>query len=363
MTELSLSGGCSSVRTVNSGRLEHYLLALKLLHACNLGVKPHMEWSDRIGSRIKLRDLHILMAIADTGSMAKAATKLRISHPAISKTISEMEGTLGVRLLDRGSKGAELTDYGEVLLRCGINIFDEMRQGLRSLEHLSDPNSGEVRLGCTEIIIHSLAPSIARKFVQRYPRVQLDVKLTNPGAYQIQELRERKIDLLITRATGQRLEDDFHSEVLFDEPFVFVVGAQSEFARKRRITLKDIINSNWVLPSYDSAPGVLIAEIFRANNIQRPEPAIKTVSIQLTKSLIASGEFVGILPTSVAALDAPQAALKVLPFGFPGPRISAEIVFLKNRTLIPTVELFIKCAREVARSAIRAPGAKQRADC
>ena len=123
-----------------SGRHDHYLVALNLLHACNLGVKAQMDWSDRIGSRIKLRDLRILMAIADTGSMAKAAAKLRISHPAISKTISDMEGTLGVRLLDRGSKGAELTDYGEVLRRCGINIFDEMRQGLRSLEHLSDPN-------------------------------------------------------------------------------------------------------------------------------------------------------------------------------------------------------------------------------
>jgi DNA-binding transcriptional LysR family regulator len=104
-----------------------------------------MDWSDRIGRRIKLRDLHILMAIADTGSMAKAAAKLRISHPAISKTISDIEGTLGVRLLDRGSQGAELTAYGEVLLRCGTNIFDEMQQGLRSLEYLSDPNSGEVR--------------------------------------------------------------------------------------------------------------------------------------------------------------------------------------------------------------------------
>jgi DNA-binding transcriptional LysR family regulator len=320
-----------------------------------------MDWSDRIGSRVKLRDLHILMAIADTGSMAKAAAKLRISHPAVSKAISDIEGTLGVRLLDRGSQGAELTAYGEVLLRCGINVFDEMQQGLRSLEHLSDPNSGEVRLGCTEIIVHSLAPTIIRRFSQKYPGVQLDVKLANPGEHQIRELRERKIDLLITRATGQLVEDGFHSEILFDEPFVFVVGAQSEFARKRRIALKDIIKSNWVLPSYDSAPGALIADVFRANDFQPPKPAVKTVSIQLTASLVASGEFVGILPTSVAALSAHQAALKVLPLKSSGPRISAEIVFLKNRTLSPAVELFINCAREVAVSLVPAPGARSNA--
>ena len=114
-----------------------------------------MDWSDRIGRRIKLRDLHILMAVADTGSMAKAAARLSVSHPAVSKARSEIEGTLGVGLFDRNSQGAELTAYGEVLLRCGLNVFDEMQQGLRSLEHLSDPNSGEVRLGCTDIILQA----------------------------------------------------------------------------------------------------------------------------------------------------------------------------------------------------------------
>jgi DNA-binding transcriptional LysR family regulator len=311
-----------------------------------------MDWSDRIGHRIKLRDLHILMAVADTGSMAKAAARLRISHPAISKAISEIEGTLGVRLFDRGSQGAELTDFGEVLLRCGINVFDELQQGLRSLEHLSDPNSGEVRLGCTDIILHSLVPAIVRGFSRSHPGVQLDVKLTNPGEHQIQELRERKIDLLITRATGR--QEDFHSEILFDEPFVFVVGARSELAQRRRIALTDIITGKWVLPPYDSAPGALVGEVFRANGFLPPKPLVKTIAIQLTVTLIASGEFVGILPMSVATLTGHQAALRILPLKSPGPRISAEIVFLKNRTLSPAVASFIDCVREVAKL-VRAP--------
>jgi DNA-binding transcriptional LysR family regulator len=142
---------------------------------------------------------------------------------------------------------------------------------------------------------------------------------------------------------------------LFDDPFVFVVGAQSEFARKRQIALKDIIGGNWVLPPYDSAPGVLIAALFRANDFLPPRPLVKTIAIQLTVSLIASGEFVGILPASVAALSAHQAALKALPLKSSGPRISAEIVFLKNRTLSPAVGSFINCAREVAKSLVRVP--------
>lgn len=307
-----------------------------------------MDRMARIGSRISLRDLRILMAIADSGSMAKAAAKLGISHPAISKTISDIEGTLGVRLLDRGSQGTELTAYGEVLRRCGINIFDEMQQGLRSLDYLSDPNSGEVRLGCTDIILNSLVPPIVRRFAREYPGVQLDVKLANPGEHQVQQLRERNIDLLITRATGP--QDDFNSEALFEEPFVFVVGRDSKFAQSRRTVLKDIMGCNWVLPPYDSAPGALVAAVFQANGVSPPKPLVKTIAIQLTVSLIASGEFVGILPRSVAALSAHQSALKTLPLKSSGPRISAEIVYLNNRTLSPAVVAFMNCARKVATS-------------
>ena len=88
-----------------------------------------MDWTDRIGRRIRLRDLHIVLAVAERGSMAKAATHLAISHPVVSKTISELEHTLGVRLFDRSSQGVELTTYGQAMHKCGVTVFDEMRQG------------------------------------------------------------------------------------------------------------------------------------------------------------------------------------------------------------------------------------------
>lgn len=309
-----------------------------------------MDGSEHLGRRINLRDLRVLMAVAETGSMAKAAARLRISHPAVSKTISELEGALGTRLLDRSPQGAELTPSGKVLLRCGINIFDELRQGHRSLEHLSDPNSGEVRLGCTDIILHSLAPMVLRHFSAKYPGVHIDVKLANPGEHQLRELRERRVDLLITRATDQSVADDLHSELLFDEPFVFVVGAESEFAHKRRVTLGDIIGQKWILPPPDSSPGALIDGVFRAAGVQSPMAVVRTISIELTAQLVASGEFVGILPISVARLKAGQTSLRLLPVKSVGPRISAAILVVKNRTLGAAVESFVNCVRNVVKA-------------
>src|SRR2546429_8494798 len=111
-----------------------------------------MDWADRIGRRIRLRDLHIVLAVAERGSMAKAAAHLAISHPVVSKTISDLEQTLGVRLFDRNSQGVDLTDYGRAVLKCGVTVFDEMRQGLKQIEFLTDPTSGEIRIGCPEIL-------------------------------------------------------------------------------------------------------------------------------------------------------------------------------------------------------------------
>ena len=90
-----------------------------------------MKWNDRIGRRLKLNDLHILMIVAESGSMGKAAKTLGISQPTVSKAISDIEHTIGVRLLDRSADGAELTDYGRALIKRGMSAFDELRQGVR----------------------------------------------------------------------------------------------------------------------------------------------------------------------------------------------------------------------------------------
>jgi DNA-binding transcriptional LysR family regulator len=109
-----------------------------------------MHWTDRVGRRLKLRDLHILLAVAQSGSMGKAAADLAISQPSVSKAIAAVEHAIGLRLLDRGPQGIEPTIYGRALLKCGTAVFDELRQGVRELEFLTDPTAGELRIGCPD---------------------------------------------------------------------------------------------------------------------------------------------------------------------------------------------------------------------
>ena len=97
-----------------------------------------MQLSDRIGRRMKLQDLHVLMAVVQLGSMGKAAQSLNLSQPAVSRSIAELEHALGVRLLDRHRRGIEATEYGRALLDCGVAVFDDLRQGVKNIEFLAD---------------------------------------------------------------------------------------------------------------------------------------------------------------------------------------------------------------------------------
>jgi DNA-binding transcriptional LysR family regulator len=308
-----------------------------------------MDWTDRIGRRIRLRDLHIMLAVAERGSMAKAATHLAISQPVVSKTISDLEHTLGVRLFDRSSQGVELTTYGQALLKCGVTVFDEMRQGLRQLEFLAAPDSGELRVGCSEITMAGVLPALAEDFSQRYPGVRLHAVLAPTSMQQFQDLRERTIDLLIVRMPRPFLEEDLVAEMLFDEPFQAIAGARSRWAHRRQIELAELVHEPWV-PPYDSVPGAFILEIFRANKLQPPRPRIVSLSGQLTVTLIAGGRFVELLPNSVARFSARRVGLMIVPIKLPALRFAVGIITVKDRSLTPLAELFIGCARDMAHS-------------
>src|SRR4051795_9151850 len=97
------------------------------------------DWDSRIGRRVRLRDLHILFAVGQHGSMAKAGTHLGMSQSAVSQAIAALEHALAVPLLDRTARGVELTICGAALMRRGLGAFDELRSGIKEIESLSDP--------------------------------------------------------------------------------------------------------------------------------------------------------------------------------------------------------------------------------
>ena len=174
-----------------------------------------MPWNDRTKRRLKLRDLDILMAVMDAGSMGKAAGRLGISQPAVSKSIVELEDALGVKLLDRSRRGVVPTAYGEALGRRGIAVFDDLRQGVEDIDFLSDPTKGEVRIGATEPIMAAIiAPTIDR-MSRKYPQIYFHV-VAGDTASLYRDVADRNIDFAICRMIG-RFPDELDAEILFHD--------------------------------------------------------------------------------------------------------------------------------------------------
>jgi DNA-binding transcriptional LysR family regulator len=307
-----------------------------------------MQWVDRVGRRLKLRDLHILLTVVERGSMAKAAAALAISQPAVSKAIADMEHTVGLRLLDRSRNGIEPTAYGRALARRGLAIFDELKHGVEELAFLADPTAGELRIGSTESIAAGLLPAVIERFSREHPRVHLDVAQAVMSTLHYRELRERSIDLLLGRIPTPFAEDDLETDIVYDDQVVVVASRHSKWARSRRLKLADLAGEPWILPPADTLPGSLAAELFRASGAEMPRAPVTTLSIHLCCQLVASGCFVTTLPTSILRFGGRDLPLKVLPVRLPMQPRPVGVVTLKNRTLSPVAKLFVECVHRLA---------------
>ena len=314
-----------------------------------------MHWADRVGRRLKLRDLHILLAVAKAGGMGKAAVDLAISQPSVSKAIADVENSIGLRLLDRGPHGIEPTIYGRALLRCGKAVFDELRQGVKELEFLIDPAAGELRVGCTETMAAGFASSVSDQLSRLHPKAILYVIPGDSITLVNRELRERTIDLMVGSVFGLDLDQDITTDSLFEDQFVVLAGAESKWVRRRKLKLADLVDEPWVLPPSGSIPAQSITKAFHAVGLDPPRAQMISYSLPLHYHLLATGRFITMLPLSMLRFGK-HLPLKLLPVELPRNPYPIAVVRLKNRTLSPLAERFIECAREVAKPSARGLG-------
>jgi DNA-binding transcriptional LysR family regulator len=307
-----------------------------------------MQIGDRIARRMKLHDLRILMAVAQAGSMNKAAGFLNMTQSAVSRSIAELERTVGVSLLDRTTRGVEPTEYGRAMLECGVAVFDDLRQGAKKIEFLTDPAAGEVRIGCHPALAASFVSAVVDEVVRRYPRIVFHLMTAEVGTLH-RELTERNVDLLITREFAPLADERLSFEFLFDDSWVVVAGAQNPWVRRRRIVLTELLNESWALPPPETAFGTAVMEAFHSCGLDYPRTTVVTIPPDVRISLLATGHFLTIFGASALRFSIRHSELKVLPVELPMPRVPSGIVRLKNRTLSPVAQLFVASARRIAK--------------
>jgi len=300
--------------------------------------------AERLATRIKLSDLRLLRAIVDSGGLARAALHLNMTQPGVSKALAAMERTLGVRLLDRGRAGIAPTRYGEALLSGGLAVFDELRQSVARVLYLADPTTGDLGIGTTQPLALGFIPKVLERMRALHPGIRVHV--TEGGIHT--QLRQRNIEVGIGRPSVDGIAPDFAENTLFDDPLIVAASVRGPWARRRKLSLRDLQNAPWAIPPYNSFPGELITEAFRAEGLAPPIAQVTTHSLTLAFSLQVAEDYLGITARSVLRLNASNLAVKILPVVLRHRPSPVVIITLKNRSLSPVAELFIRHARQTA---------------
>lgn len=282
-----------------------------------MGLPPTPNWDARLGRRLRLRDMHVLLTVAQAASMAGAAARLGVPQPAVSQAIADLEAAFG------------------------------LRQGIRDIEFLADPGSGTVVIGASEsYVAGGFLSAIIDRMARRHPRLSIQVIEANTAAQDFAELRERRVDLMLGRLSPNLDAEDLHFEPLFEEAIHLVAGAQNAWAQQPGLTLADVADKPWILAPEGTAVHAVVARAFMAAGLPVPRATVTTYSMQLRLQLLASGEYITAFPGSLLLHNAGRWALQALPMTL-GQPLPVAIVALRNRTLSPSVQLFIDEARSV----------------
>jgi DNA-binding transcriptional LysR family regulator len=281
--------------------------------------------------------------------MGRAAAQLGITQPSVSELITGLETTIGVRLFDRNSLGVEPTIYGQALLKRGVAAFDELKQGLRDLEFLANPNVGEIRIGCPDSVAATILPAMIGSFCREFPGVALRFDQVPTPTLDVPNLHARKLDVVIAWLSipQDQFGDDLNIEILFNDEVVIAVARNSDWARRRKINLSDLADAPWTAAPAETMATKILDRAFRAQNLPTPRLEVTTFSVPLRHHLLTMGGFLTAMPRSLLRF---YPDLKPLNIVLPPHEYPVAVVTLTNRTLSPVVELFLDRLRRFIKS-------------
>jgi DNA-binding transcriptional LysR family regulator len=268
----------------------------------------------------------------------------------VSEAISSLEAALGVRLLDRNAQGVEPTIYAESLLKRGQVVFDELRQGVKEIESLANPEVGEIRIACAEFLQADFVPSAIDLFAHRYPHVKFKVVPHDISSLENRELQHREVDIVLARIPRTFVHHDLNVEVLFEDPHCIVAGNSNPWTRRSDIALAELANEPWILP-----PSAMMHEAIRAEFESRGlqmNVSVNAASMLLRRQLLATGRYLSVLPLSLFQRESTKWRVKALKVDVQLETPPISLVTLKSRTLTPVVLRFVEHIKDVAKSII-----------
>ncbi|APE80173.1 transcriptional regulator, LysR family [Escherichia coli B7A] len=303
-----------------------------------------MEKNSLFSQRIRLRHLHTFVAVAQQGTLGRAAETLNLSQPALSKTLNELEQLTGARLFERGRQGAQLTLPGEQFLTHAVRVLDAINTAGQSLHRKEDLNNDVVRVGALPTAALGILPSVIGQFHQQQKETTLQVAtMSNPMI--LAGLKTGEIDIGIGRMSDPELMTGLNYELLFLESLKLVVRPNHPLLQEN-VTLSRVLEWPVVVSPEGTAPRQHSDALVQSQGCKIPSGCIETLSASLSRQLTVEYDYVWFVPSGAVKDDLRHATLVALPVPGHGAGEPIGILTRVDATFSSGCQLMINAIRK-----------------
>ncbi|QGU87470.1 LysR substrate-binding domain-containing protein [Erwinia sorbitola] len=289
-----------------------------------------MDKKYQFNQRIRLRHLHTFVAVAQQGTLGRAAETLSLSQPALSKTLNELEELAGVRLFERGRLGAQLTTIGEQFLTHAVRVLDALNHAGQSFTLPQEKTPEVMRLGVLTTVALGMLPSILDRFHQQQPQAIVQVATLHNNVL-IASIKAGEFDVGIGRMADPDLMTGLTYELLFLESLRLVVRPDHPLLSDN-VTLSKALSWPVVISPEGTAPRRLAESMLKEQGCKLPGTLVETSSTSLARQLALRYNYVWFVPSGAIKEDLLHHALAALPIASHGP---GEAIGIMTRSGVP----------------------------
>ena len=249
---------------------------------------------------MELRHLRYFLAVAEERNITRAAEKLHIAQPPLSRQIQQLEDFLGVALFVRGSRPLELTEAGQHFQKHAVQLINQSKNLIASTRNIGKVEA-KFTMGFVGSTLYGLLPEVARRFKAAHPNVDLSL-VEMATLDQIRALKAGEIDVGIGRVRHE--DPNIRRILLREEPLVAAVPSDHALAAKERVSLHDLIGETLILYPNHPRPSFadLVLEAFHDRGLI-PGRTMEARELQVSLGLVAAGMGVTIAPKSVLGMQ------------------------------------------------------------
>ena len=298
-------------------------------------------------SRLKMRQVRLLVALDEHRNMHRAAASLAMTQPAATRLLGDLEKLLGLRLFERNARGLTPNAYGESMVRHARMILSALDHSRDELNALLQGTAGKIGVGTLLVAASVLVPRAVARFKRRHPRHTVVIREGSTTAALSAALQRGELDLVVCRAWSE-LPAGLRFEAFYAEPMRVVARKGHPLAGRRKLKLAQLAAWPWVLPTDETAYRKRLEAAFRRNGVEPPTSIVESVSILANTMLVQETDMLGVLPRDTAERNARDGRIRILPVTLPAPSGPVGIITASGRPLPPAAVDLVQALRETA---------------